>query len=332
MSSRPTIAAPALAKLLELAAGLGLDRRELAGDAGVDLAALGEDGRVPVAALHRLWTAVVQRSSRRDLSLEVASTYAPSDYGVVGFVCANAESLGGALHHLTRYLRLWTDEPRFELEDDRLLVRSSHPPGNLGVDCAIEAALAEVINAIRQVKERTFRPLEVWFHHPAPSDPRPFDRYFGRKVRFDAPIAQLVFSRSQLGSALPRADPRLGQLLSKVADDSLTRLGGADGVRSDLARWLEDRLRYGVPTLGQAARALRLSERTLRRRLEDEGTTFRDLLDATRAEMARAYVVDRRLPMSEVAFLLGFSEPSAFHRAFKRWTNKTPAAFRRMGP
>ena len=89
---------------------------------------------------------------------------------------------------------------------------------------------------------------------------------------------------------------------------------------------LAEEMQKGVPALEQVARRLGTGERTLRRRLEENGTSFRALLDETRAELARGYVSDRDLPLCEVAFLLGFSEPSAFYRAFKRWTDTTPRA------
>ena len=115
-----------------------------------------------------------------------------------------------------------------------------------------------------------------------------------------------------------------------VLDFTAENLSGEGGDWTvGLADYVELALQQeGVPTLEQVAKRLATSERTLRRRLEEGGTSFRNLLDETRAELARSYVRDRRLPLTEVAFLLGFSEPSAFHRAFKRWTDTTPSAWR----
>ena len=95
-----------------------------------------------------------------------------------------------------------------------------------------------------------------------------------------------------------------------------------------LRRAIGEALRTGVPSLAELASALGTSERTLRRRLGEHGWSYRALLDATRMDLARCYVRDRGLPLAEVAFLLGFSEPSAFHRAFKRWAGMTPREFR----
>ena len=92
--------------------------------------------------------------------------------------------------------------------------------------------------------------------------------------------------------------------------------------------FLLEEVQRGAPTLQTAAAHLRTSPRTLKRRLQEEGTTFQDLLDSVRCDLAKRYLEEPRLALGEVSFLLGFSEPSAFHRAFKRWTGKTPLAYR----
>jgi AraC-like DNA-binding protein len=243
----------------------------------------------------------------------------------------NSGTLAEALGQLVRYVRLWTDEPRLELgAGGQVTVRYQTAfPDGVGIRCAGEAALAEILNSARLVTRRALSPTSVWFSHAAPEDPAPYHAYFGRRVRFSAPSTELVFARDQLALALPGADSALGDLLRKMAGDALARTDGReDGIPGRVRALLGERLAHGMQTEEAVAHALKMSARTLRRRLADDGTTFRELLDSTRAELARVYMRDRRLPMSEVAFLLGFSEPSAFHRAFKRWTRETPAAYR----
>ena len=138
----------------------------------------------------------------------------------------------------------------------------------------------------------------------------------------------MVFRDEDLALPLARADAQLGELLRGLAEDALKKRTVAESPLDNVRRILAEELQRGVPSLDVVASRLATSERTLRRRLEGEGTTFRALLDETRAELARVYVADARMPLAEVAFMLGFSEPSAFHRAFKRWTKTTPAAFR----
>jgi AraC-like DNA-binding protein len=128
---------------------------------------------------------------------------------------------------------------------------------------------------------------------------------------------------------IPRGDPALGRFLSDLANRALAeRAPAPSSLHEELRALIGEELSRGVPTLDVLARRMATSPRTLRRRLESEGTTFRDLIDRTRAELARGYVSRPELPLCEVAFLLGFSAPSAFHRAFKRWTGRTPSSYR----
>jgi AraC-like DNA-binding protein len=113
-----------------------------------------------------------------------------------------------------------------------------------------------------------------------------------------------------------------------MASDALAKRQGPASPLDRVREILAEELQTGEPKLERVAQRLATSERSLRRRLEEAGTSFRALLDETRAELARTWVADRRVPLSEIAFLLGFSEPSAFHRAFKRWTGSTAAAWR----
>lgn len=327
----PSIAAPALSKLLDLASSFGLSPPALAADAGISRDFLADrDARVPLEALHRLWSLIVEVTGRRFLPLEVAVRYTPGDYGLVGFAAANSANLGEALGHLARYLRLWADEPRISLDGSRLILRyGARLPESIGLHCATEAAFAEILNAIRVLEGASFRPSSVSFAHPAPEDSSPYHEYFGCKVTFGASVSQMALTHEQLEAPLARADPQLGELLRSVANEALGKLSPPDSFLSTVREYLAASLQKGLPSARDAARDLHVSERTFRRRLEEEGTNFREILDETRAEMARAYVRDHRLPMAEVAFLLGFSDPSAFHRAFKRWTKKTPAAVRK---
>ncbi|MHB8872489.1 MAG: AraC family transcriptional regulator [Myxococcaceae bacterium] len=332
MGAEPTISARAIMKLADLEPDFGVSAAEAYAESGIDPAACADaDARVPLRKLHLLWDAVLRRLPRSDLALVVAQRYAPGDYGLVGFVCMNSPTLGESLHHVTRYVRLWTDEPVYELADDGCLSltwRTRFPEGQ-GLHMTIEAGFAEVLNGARLVTQQPeLAPHEVRFRHQGPKDTSAHQAFFGTKVVFGAAADELRFSKEQLALALPKADPQLRDYLRTLANDAMAKRGGGDSVQDKLRALLAEELQKGLPPLGPLAKRLGLSERTLRRRLEESGTTFRELLDQTRGELAQGYIRDRRIPLSEVAFLLGFSEPSTFHRAFRRWTDMTPAAWR----
>jgi AraC-like DNA-binding protein len=327
----PSIASGAIRRLFETLRESGIDPVPIAAEAGVEVdVGADPDRRVPLEALHTLWESALRRAPRTDGALLGATRYRPGDYGLVGFVCMNSATLGEALGHAVRYVHLWTDDPTLRLDNGTVYLRyRTSFPDRLGVRCATEATLAELVHGARLVTGSQVGPAEVWFAHPGPHDRSEHEAFFGCPVRFRAGSTGMRFQPETLTTPLPFADAQLGAFLRKLANEALARQTGRDASPLDQVRELvAEELQRGVPSLGAIARRLAVSERTLRRRLQDEGTSFRALLEETRAQLARAYVIDRRLPLSEVAFLLGFSEPSAFHRAFKRWTGETPAVHR----
>jgi AraC-like DNA-binding protein len=185
-----------------------------------------------------------------------------------------------------------------------------------------------VLTAARALTQTMLSPLEVRFRHPAPADVTAHRAFFGAPVSFGCELDELAFTLEQLALPLPKADLQLGEYLRRTASDALSARGSQEDLESKLRELLARDLQSGVCDVRAVARRLATSERTLRRRLEEKGLTFRDVLDATRRDLAKGYLRDRRIPLSEVTFMLGFSEPSAFHRAFRRWTGMTARAWR----
>ena len=333
--SVPTISVGAIAKLLQTLPGLGVDSAAACAEAHFDCGVLGEkDARVPLVELYALWEAVLARLARPDAALLVAQRYAPSDYGLVGFVCMNCATLGEALHHVGRYLTLWASEPSVRLSEGAVLeVTYRRPvPDRPGLRLATEAALAEILNGARLLIDGDLAPVEVCCSHPGPASRVAHEAFFKAPVRFGQPATLMRFTPAQLASPLARADPQLAAFLASLAEQGLAKAEEAGSLIDQLRKLLAEVLPKGMPELGAVARRLAMSERTLRRRLDDEGTSFRELLDETRAELARGYLRNKDIALSEVAFLLGFSEASAFHRAFRRWCGQTPVQYRQSAP
>lgn len=328
----PTIASGAIEKLVVALKEAKLDPAPLLAEVGIDPGVLDDrDARVPVEKLHRLWDVAIREAPRTEAAMLGAERYSPGDYGLVGFVAMNSATLGEAVGHMVRFVGLWTDEPGMRLLEDGTLsiFYRSHFDDSPGVRMATEATAAEILHGARTLTQKRLTPREVRFVHRAPRDVSAHDAYFGCPVRFGQRDTALVFQPGDLALPLPKADAQLGAFLQQMANEALRARGEQEPSPLDTIREiLAHELQKGVPSLGVVARRMATSERTLRRRLEQSGTSFRELLDRTRAELARQYVRDKRLPLSEVAFMLGFSEPSAFHRAFKRWTDTTPALWR----
>jgi AraC-like DNA-binding protein len=330
-----TIVTACVFKLRELAEDAGVDPRALA---GVELPPPGRRGfeaRVPFERQIELWEAAMRTLRDPGFPIAVASRLRPSDYSVIGFACMTRASLRDALEQAVRYTRIWCDASHWEFCEHggtASLTRVGEAPRRLGMRCNTECALAEMLNAARAVSGRDFIPHEVRFRHASPPDTRSHAAFFRAPLRFDAPADDIRFDPSLLDAPLVQADTALAAYFQRHVDALLRRLAPPESLAGRLEALLASETRHGSPTLEAAAKRLGTSSRTLRRRLQDEGTSFHQVLDRARCELAKRYLADLRMPVGEIGFLLGFSEPSAFHRAFKRWTGTTPFEHRERSP
>jgi AraC-like DNA-binding protein len=329
--AEPTIASSVLRKMLVACAKVGLDRTTLLADLDVAASTLDDpDARIPITKIHATWERLLAHAPRAvDVQFH-GDPYTPGEYGLVGFVVMTSATVDEALGQFVRYVGLWTDEPLFTRDGATVRATRRHRyPDSVGVRMATESAFIEIIQGARWVTREHVVPRAVRFAHRAPSDTSGHTAFFGCDVEFDAPANELELHAKDLALPLPLADPKLGAFVRDAASQALARRGGdATSIIERARTIIAEELARNVPSIEVVARKLAVSARTLRRRLAEDGTSFRELLDETRAHLARGYVRNRQIPLAEVAFLLGFSEPSTFHRAFKRWTRTTPAEWR----
>jgi AraC-like DNA-binding protein len=180
-----------------------------------------------------------------------------------------------------------------------------------------------------QMRGAPILPLAVDFRHAAPADASEHARLFGVSPRFGVEVNAIEFDRATIEQPLASADPALSSVIERHAEALLAaRPEPAETTANRVRRLLGAMLGEGEVSLAGAASRLRMSERSLQRRLAAEGVSFDAVLDELRRDLALRYLADARLAIAEVAYLLGYSEPSAFHRAFKRWTGETPAEAR----
>jgi AraC-like DNA-binding protein len=334
--ARHQVAARLLKSIVAAAAPLGLDGARWAARAGVtvDLAAAGSlDAHFSLAQYLRLWEVALVESGRRDLPLLAATALGTDSFGVIGFSCMTSPTVGAAFGHLARYYGVLSTAGGWTLEDhkDRLsLLFEMEGEPSPGLACAVEFALAESVHFARLMAERPLALVEARFPHDPPAESESYQRLFQAPLRWRAPRAALVLERAVFETPLLRADPHLLAYFERQAD-ALAAQHAPRELSAQVRRLVIQTLPSGAPPLQEVARRLGVSERSLRRRLADEGTSFQALLEETRSELAQRYLRDPRLTVSEIAFLCGFSELSPFQRAFRRWTGLTPRAFRARG-
>lgn len=273
------------------------------------------------------------------LPLRYARAITPDDFGVLGLAVKTAATPRGALERIARYLLLLTDTAAYELRErpgGAAFVLRHRPAHRLGIRVANEAALAGILSIVRQVAAVPVAPESVSFRHARPAaSAAEHRRFFGCPVRFGAARDALDFDARLLAADTRLGDAGLSRFLLDHLDDDLRATSRERPLDARVRDVVADALSSGVPRMAEVARRLGMSERTLHRRLSERGGAYRALVERTRRDLAESLLRRHDYELAEIAFLTGFSEQSAFHRAFKRWTDQTPAAFRyaaRSGP
>lgn len=300
-------------------------------------AVIAADGRVPAEAVLRVWCAAAERTGDPWFGLSVA-THLATEHLDLALALAGSATLGDALRQLVRFFPLINQQAALALIEDGARVRVRlvvSPEAFARVDLEqvrhpTECLLAVLLRLARHTTGLAVAPLAVALRHAAPrcADLSGYHLAFGIAPGFGAPCYELVFDRAVLD--LPQRAP--GGDLAALAERQLRRrcdeLPAADSFAGRIRRALAEELELGEPTLPRLAERLRMSERTLQRRLGAEATSVQALLDDVRRELSLRRLADSTQSIAEISFGLGFAEVRAFHRAFKRWTGSTPAAYR----
>lgn len=252
------------------------------------------------------------------------------DMGALGLAMKTAPTIRDALGRLVRYVLVLSDTLEYALVREpwgRVFALNGRPHHRRGAALANECALAAVTSTLRQVSGERLSPREVTFRHAALSADASHREYFGCPVTFESSIDGLHFDDQQLARRTLLADDGLSAyLLGQL--DALRAQNSGRSLVTDVRGVVADALPDGPPSKSQVARRLGMSERTLHRRLAEHGATFQDLATEARREAAESLLRAAHHNVAEIAFLTGFSDQSAFTRAFKRWTGATPAAYR----
>ncbi|MFO7703769.1 MAG: AraC family transcriptional regulator [Halopseudomonas sp.] len=288
--------------------------------------------RISIARFMRLGNAAIQLTGRADLGLLMGQFSHPSHLGLVGLTAQCAPDLTQAFATLVHFERLSSQNYRghssFESPALRFYSISPYNTFNLFV---VDSALASRTRLGQQLTGGKARLAAVHIEFPAPAYAECYQDYFGCPVLFDQQHNQLLWDPPSLSLALQQQAPATYRHLEALCTAQLQELNRQRGLRERVEEILSPQLHRRLPTLGDVARRLGLPSWTLRRRLRQEAQTrFQDIIDETRQDLAVSYIRDTELALGEIAFLLGFSSPGAFQRAFKRWTGQPPGYFRRQ--
>lgn len=286
------------------------------------------NARYPQTGMQRLWALATSASGNECFGLEVAQHWHPTTFHALGYSALASETLREALMRVVRYGRVVTTGARLELEqsgEDVVVRLRSLLPGTQFVPASVDAGVASVVILCRAGRGEAIDPVRVSLSRMEPGCSSKLVTFFGCPVEFGAAENQVVFRATDLDAQLPTTNAVLLRVNEQVLTDYLARLERSE-VTVQVQAKLIQLLPSGKVDEAVIARALNLSLRSLQRKLEERGVTFRKLLDDTRRQLAEQYLKDSTLSVSEITYLLGFAEVSSFSRAFKRWTGRAPRA------
>jgi AraC-like DNA-binding protein len=322
----------AILPLLEHLGSEGFDLGAILDRAGIPRSALEDPKlRFPQGRFEALWHAAIEATGDPAIALRVSTRVKPSTLGVIGYLASASESPRSAFE-LVRGLTplLWEDFAcELESDDGVAFIRCRAGAGARASRLTTEYAIGLTLAMTRALWAERAEPLEARFSHAPPAHADEYERILGLPVRFAAGADGVAFPVSMLDSANPSADAALRQLLERHALDQLALILAHAPLAQRIRTQLLSSLRPGGLGADAVAARFCMSGRTLRRRLREEGTSYQQILDDVRAELARRYLERERRGIDEVSFLLGFSDQSAFGKAFRRWTGRTPADFAR---
>lgn len=316
--------------LPEVLRSLGADPRKVIAEAGIDPSLFDDpDNLITYTARGRLIAQCVARTGCQHFGLLTGQRGGLHSLGLVGLLLKYSPDVGTALRNLVRYFHLQFRgaAPTLRVEGGTAIVGYQiYQRGAQANDQVADGAVAVIFNFMRELCGPDWKPAEAWFAHRKPADIAPFRRFFGVALRFDAEENALLFSSSWLNRALPEVHPDVRRLVQKQVDALAAQ--HHDDFPEQVRVVLRAALATGNARAEHVAALFSMHPRTFHRRLSDYGVGYQELMDEIRFDMARQILNDSDLPVSAIALILHYADARSFVRAFRRWSDQTPARWR----
>jgi AraC-like DNA-binding protein len=309
----------------------GVNGTELALRAGIHPRVLhNAEERAPQPAVTRLWAMAVEATGNPCFGLLVPRFVSPVTFHALGYAILASPTFKAVFQRLIRFQRLISDatEQRLELDGDRyrIVIERLSPlgPPHEGID----AFMATGIRTLRGLSgSRRVNPLALYLQRPEPQPSELFHRLFRCPIHFNAARDAAEYSRKDVEAPLPHANADLAKHSDTIVAEYLARSGRSGTLSDRVHALLVEHLPDGGPSEATIAQHLSMGPRNLQLQLAQEGTSYKDLLNRARQNLARSYLQQGKYSIKEVAFLLGFADAATFTRAFHRWTGESPGRF-----
>jgi AraC-like DNA-binding protein len=328
----PQVLAAAADGIVGMIDAMGGDIDRIFGEAAVDIELLGSPfNELSLRQYCRLFEEAARQTRYDNFGLRFGHGFTPRQLGPIGYMTINSPTMAAGLHALVDYFPAHQQNTAMALRQDRDLMYLDYQITDGRISRRrqdAELSLGMFCNMFHHCHGRSWRPLEIHFEHPRPGESREHEALFGAPVFFSQPTNAIVFRRRDLDALMPDPDSYLFSLLEPFMRGRQRR-ACADDLIGVVRQKIEMHFGTGDPGIKKIAAELGMSSWTLHRRLRDLNVSFHDLVRGARHELALRYVAEPHIALTEVAFLLGYSELSAFSRAFRQWTGLSPARYRR---
>jgi len=325
-----TILAPSLASFWRQIEDAGLDPESLFRKYGLNIDAIHDpEGRIPADSVDKILSDVVSQTNDPFLGLREAQYFLPAHLGPLGFAWLASASLHDALKRLQRYSRIIKDKLIIEVNEEQeiLNVDISYAPPVMPAYHRDIADLSVVVKMCRFICGEEWNPVQVHISYPEPADISYYFSYFRCPVVFNMASNGLQVDKTMAKKRVTGGNESLATLNDHMVTRYLAHQSREDIISRTRVTIL-DLLSEGRASEDSVAERLHLSHRQLNRKLKAEGASFRGLLRECRRELAEQYINDSTRSLTEISYLLGFSEPSSFSRAYRRWTGLSPSEAR----
>jgi AraC-like DNA-binding protein len=326
-----TISVAVLRSLLAALAAAGVDADAILTELGISYATLREpESRISTEVVYGLFARAPDMAADADFGLHAGAKAPLGTFEVLDHATRTSRTIGEALQRTVRFYALLIERVELRLDIVGATARITHraPPPIVSPRAAVEMLFAIIVARGEALTGAEWPLRRVRFVHPRPEHVSECERFFHAPIEFGQPMDELLFDVDWLDRPLLTADEGVALTLERFASTLLAKVSREGGFLADVKGSIAGTLNGASPTLDASARHLGMSARTLQRRLMDAGTSYQALLEDVRRELAVRYLADATLTVREVGYLLGFSEPSAFNRAFRRWEGQTPNEYR----
>ena len=329
----PQHSARSLLPALQVLEEMGFGRRTCLKGTGILLRQL-DDPRARVTLRQELvfYRNALDLSGDELIGLKLGEPYLPQRYGLYGYALLSASTVRHALSFAANFGQLTFSFFTFDFSESGGLASfsmSNPPPIEQDlIDVYLDRDISAARVAMTELLNEPFPIKEIHLAHDGHGRQQDYRDYFACSVRFSSYPGKVIFDAGILDQPLPQSDPETSLHFQQQCHMMIAKLTSQSHFINDLRMLILARPGY-FPDIDSLAEKLNMSTRTLRRRLNAEGSSYRQLLEEIRFELAREYLADTKLPLDEISFLLGYTEPGTFSHAFRRWSGQPPSVYRK---